>query len=550
MIVAGQGGKPDRKILDNVWGEVPKEEVTALMGPSGAGKTSLLNILAGRASSHGRLTIRADIRFNNMKIDTSKIENRKQIAFVAQEDSLMITATPRECILFSGRLRLPKSVSQETLEKLTTIMLRELGLNECADTLVGGGLVKGISGGQKKRTSVGVELVVKPPLIFLDEPTSGLDAFSAVQLVDVLKRVAKAGASVLFTIHQPSSDVFDSLDRLVLMKTGKVMYQGAISKIPEVFRNNGYPVPPRYNPADWIMSVAQLNEIPDLTAAGFFPKDRRKKNKKALAMTIMQAIGLESGQEAKPERLSVKDQIILLLKRELVNFKRDKAAIATRLALSVVLSFLIGIIYFQIAPRTETNPSTSQIQSHAGGLLLVLLNVVFGSVLPAVLAIPYERPVFVREYSTDHYGVIVYFISKATIEAVITFIQCALQGVIVYAMIGFNMGLIDLIAILYATAMSTTSLSVSLGCTVADPKMAIEMLPVVLVAQLMYTGFFIPVSWLSPWLRWLQYFCALMYTMKLFVMKEFSACGPNAEKLCLNMMANIEADPENEWWYW
>lgn len=221
MIVAGQGGKPDRKILDNVWGEVPKEEVTALMGPSGAGKTSLLNILAGRASSHGRLTIRADIRFNNMKIDTSKIENRKQIAFVAQEDSLMITATPRECILFSGRLRLPKSVPQETLEKLTTIMLRELGLNECADTLVGGGLVKGISGGQKKRTSVGVELVVKPPLIFLDEPTSGLDAFSAVQLVDVLKRVAKAGASVLFTIHQPSSDVFDSLDRLVLMKTGK-----------------------------------------------------------------------------------------------------------------------------------------------------------------------------------------------------------------------------------------------------------------------------------------------------------------------------------------
>lgn len=141
------------------------------MGPSGAGKSSLLNILSGRASSHGRLSIESDIRLNNFAVDPTKLSVRKQIAFVAQDDSLQVTATPREAIRFSAKLRLPRSTTDSQLDKLTTRMLEELGLTKCADTIVGGALVKGISGGERKRTSVGVELVVKPALIFLDEPS-------------------------------------------------------------------------------------------------------------------------------------------------------------------------------------------------------------------------------------------------------------------------------------------------------------------------------------------------------------------------------------------
>jgi ABC-type multidrug transport system ATPase subunit len=127
---------------------------------------------------------------------------------VAQDDSLQVTATPREAIRFSAKLRLSRSTTEHQLEQLTKRMIQELGLTACADTLVGGALLKGISGGERKRTSVGVELVTRPSLVFLDEPTSGLDSFSAVQLCQVLKKVANAGSSVLFTIHQPSSEIF------------------------------------------------------------------------------------------------------------------------------------------------------------------------------------------------------------------------------------------------------------------------------------------------------------------------------------------------------
>jgi len=128
-----------------------------------------LNILAGRASSNGRIKITSDIRLNNYIVDPTKIEVRQNIAFVAQDDSLQVTATPRESIYFSAKLRLPKITTEEQLQHLTDRMLEELGLIDCADTMVGGALIKGISGGQRKRTSVGVELVTKPALVFLDE---------------------------------------------------------------------------------------------------------------------------------------------------------------------------------------------------------------------------------------------------------------------------------------------------------------------------------------------------------------------------------------------
>ena len=122
-------------------------------------KTSLLNILAGRARTHGRVTVQSDVRLDNYAVDPTNINVRKQIAFVAQDDSLQVTSTPREAIRFSAKLRLSRETSEHDLDKLTERMITELGLTSCADTIVGGALIKGISGGERKRTSVGVELV-------------------------------------------------------------------------------------------------------------------------------------------------------------------------------------------------------------------------------------------------------------------------------------------------------------------------------------------------------------------------------------------------------
>jgi ABC-type multidrug transport system ATPase subunit len=130
------------------------------MGASGAGKTSLLNILSGRVGKGGRVKVDADVRLENYAVDPTSIKVRKSIAFVAQDDSLQITATPREAITFSAKLRLPRSTTNASIDLLVTKMLQELGLETCADTIVGGPLIKGLSGGERKRTSVGVELVV------------------------------------------------------------------------------------------------------------------------------------------------------------------------------------------------------------------------------------------------------------------------------------------------------------------------------------------------------------------------------------------------------
>lgn len=160
ILQTAKKGQPAKKLLNDVWGEVPKTETTAIMGASGAGKTSLLNVLAGRARTGGRITIAADVRLNNYAVDPTSIKVRKSIAFVAQDDSLQATATPREAIRFSAKLRLPRSTTESQLDILATRMIHELGLTACADTIVGGPLLKGISGGERKRASVGVELVV------------------------------------------------------------------------------------------------------------------------------------------------------------------------------------------------------------------------------------------------------------------------------------------------------------------------------------------------------------------------------------------------------
>lgn len=241
----------EKKILDSVWGGASKNETTAILGPSGSSKTSLFNVLAGYAfrSRTGQMTVTADIRVNGVAVSPADPTIRKQIVYVEQNDLLGVATTPREAILFSAKLRLPASTSDEQLKQRVERMVLELGLTECADTIIGGELVAGISGGERKRTGIGVELVIEPSIVLLDEPTSGLDSFSALQLVKVLKKAANSGATILLSIHQPASDIFETFDRVILLNNGRVMYQGTTVGVDKFFEIRGHPLPPRYNPA-------------------------------------------------------------------------------------------------------------------------------------------------------------------------------------------------------------------------------------------------------------------------------------------------------------
>ena len=157
-------------ILNNVWGEVKSGTFCAVLGPSGSGKSSLLNVLAGRSASvPGSVSITTDVEVANVRINP--VSFRQNIAYVMQDDALMSTSTPREALEFSAQMRLPSDTSKDAIKAKVEGMLVDLGLTECANTMIGGALIKGISGGQRKRVSVGIELITNPKLLFLDEPT-------------------------------------------------------------------------------------------------------------------------------------------------------------------------------------------------------------------------------------------------------------------------------------------------------------------------------------------------------------------------------------------
>ncbi|XP_004343059.2 ABC transporter [Capsaspora owczarzaki ATCC 30864] len=181
---------------------------------------------------------------------------RRIAGFVFQDDIILGTMTVREAITMSALLRLPRSLSLETKMTRVDIVIQLLRLDKCADTLIGSAHVKGVSGGERKRTAVAMEMITNPSILFCDEPTSGLDAFSAFSLCQTLKSLADAGCTVVATIHQPSSEVYHMFDELLLLADGRVMYMGELEYAVEYFGARGFSCPRYTNPADYFfMSI-------------------------------------------------------------------------------------------------------------------------------------------------------------------------------------------------------------------------------------------------------------------------------------------------------
>jgi ABC-type multidrug transport system ATPase subunit len=228
----------------------------AIMGASGAGKTSLLDILA-RKTKRGE--VEGDISVNGKQISNSKF--KRLIGFVDQEDTLMGTLTVYETVLYSALLRLPRDMSLEAKKIRTLETMHELGILGIRDSRIGETGSRAISGGEKRRVSIACELVTSPSILFLDEPTSGLDSFNALSVVESLKNLARDfNRTVVFTIHQPRSNIVAMFDQLVLLARGKVVYSGEFEKCGKYFEEIGWECPKEYNIADYLseFSIAFL----------------------------------------------------------------------------------------------------------------------------------------------------------------------------------------------------------------------------------------------------------------------------------------------------
>eukprot|EP00659_Diplonema_papillatum_P013022 gene13022-20083_t len=233
----------ETELLSNISGKASPGELLAIMGPSGAGKSTMMNVLASRAP-YGKATGSLMINGHNPKQYT------KKIAYVMQDDALFQQLTPRETLEFTANMKLPDTPYEER-QNIVESVLNLLGLQESADRRIS------TIPGEKKRVAVAVELVSAPSLIFLDEPTSHLDAYSAYTLVKHLRQLAHAGSTIVCTIHQPSSEVFDMFDKVMLLARGKCVYNGPVKDVVSHFAFAGLRCKENYNPADFSMSKLQ-----------------------------------------------------------------------------------------------------------------------------------------------------------------------------------------------------------------------------------------------------------------------------------------------------
>lgn len=215
-VETGRGKQRATKdILKGLSGQATAGSVLAIMGASGAGKTTLLNMLAGRLVDQGRAHTSGAILVNGQRRHYGSF--RRMSAYVLQEDCMFAELTVKETITLSALLRLPRSMPRAEKLRRVADIIAELGLAKCQDTLIGSELIRGVSGGEKKRVNIGTELVTDPSLVFLDEPTSGLDSFNAQSVMSTLLKLARTGRTIVATIHQPRSSIFQMFDNLLLL---------------------------------------------------------------------------------------------------------------------------------------------------------------------------------------------------------------------------------------------------------------------------------------------------------------------------------------------
>jgi ABC-type multidrug transport system ATPase subunit len=508
-----------KQILQDISGKLEAGKLTCILGPSGSGKTSLLNILAGRVRKGGRSRAEIPGQFfvNGISIDPTAYQHL--FGYVMQDDALLGTMTPREILFFSAKLRL-KDVASGSIDGLLSDLLDSLGLTKCANTMVGNELIKGISGGERKRTSVGAELITNPRITFLDEPTSGLDTGSAHNVVSILGELTKLNQSVLCTIHQPSSEIFHLFDQAIFLLAGQVVFHGPPSKIREHFGSIGHEFPSDFNPADFIMFLIQTSD--EQSQAKILQSWRDAQEMPSPCNHLASSDGL-------PPRLPRKGfpmELYMLSSREARNISRDKGTLGARFGTTIGLTLIYSLVFFRIGSQNMdesvfVDRDAYDVQSHSGAVTMLAISSMFGAAQPLLLTFASERPVFIREYASSMYGTLPYFLSKTVIEIPLVFAQNCVMVLIAYWLMAIQGDFFLHVVAFTMISLCSTSLALWVSCAVKDAKQGIEAAPALFVTQILFAGFFIKMELVPPFCRWIQYICSLKWGMNIVLINEF-----------------------------
>eukprot|EP01119_Soliformovum_irregulare_P007996 TRINITY_DN2071_c0_g1_i1.p1 TRINITY_DN2071_c0_g1~~TRINITY_DN2071_c0_g1_i1.p1 ORF type:complete len:577 (+),score=145.33 TRINITY_DN2071_c0_g1_i1:83-1813(+) len=422
--------KSEKTILRNCTGYVEPGNLVALMGSSGAGKSTLLDTLASR-KTQGK--IEGSILANGKPINGKLF--RKNVGYVEQVDILLGSLTPRELLQYSALLRLEQSIPHEDKMKRVEQVIKDLGIEHCADTIIGDRNHRGISGGEAKRVNIGLELVTNPPILFLDEPTSGLDSTTSFDVMQVVRKIADSGRAVICTIHQPGADIFALFDRLLLMANGSTVYFGDAEKSLDYFKDMGYNYPSRLNPAEYLIAVIsavkEKQEIlkiegPDMSKDDFVQKWNESQESKEIADYTEK---VKNGQTEKNKKFAdpFADtekryntgwfySLAVLTRRNFRSSFRDSSFVGTRLWRNVIFALLTMSYYWGLG--TDQNG----LYDRASSLFYTITFLGFGAIVFLAKLID-GRALFSRERQSAAYRTSVYYLGLHIVEAPLIFLS-------------------------------------------------------------------------------------------------------------------------------
>lgn len=392
-----------------------------------------------------------EILFNNSTVSPYQLQ--AMIGYVQQADFHLPLLTVRETLEFHANLRLPQSILKE--EKLHRVrnVAQLLGLTQCLDIRVGSEELKGISGGEKRRLSVGVQLLLDPSVCLLDEVTTGLDSFTARHVVETLKSITSLNRTVVLSIHQPRYDVFSLIDNVILLSRGRLVWTGTSKAMLKHFANLNFPCPDLCNPADFIL---------DLSSIDFRSSDRELKSRDRLNLLVnaapsmdlesptpcseslyatnnnilQQSAKIEHISESNPEHMKIKQvplylSLPLILERSYINQRRQPILITTRISQALFYALILSAFY---APVGDNQNS---IQNRIGNLYGVT-SLTFIGMLNCIAVFPVERDVFYREYLDGGFSETAFWITYYIFALPFLIISGALVSVLMTYAIGLQ----------------------------------------------------------------------------------------------------------------
>lgn len=536
-----------KMVLSNLTGFVRSGQMCALMGPSGSGKSSLLSVLAGHMPARGRLE-RGSVQINGESLDKGL---RRMAGYVFQDDLLLPALTVRETVEFAAKLRMPQALGHDARQARVESTLEQLGLLGCADVLIGSEKQRGVSGGERKRAAVAVELVARPPLLFLDEPTSGLDAATALLLVRALRGFAERGMLILSSIHQPRGNIFSSFDSLLLLDRGRTAYFGPTNGAVEHMRiHASLELPSQTNPADWIIDIVDAEQLPlDLVphvagtpvvlATDGAPSSNLADVWKssgasaqaaaAAAKAVAEVLAVSTGSEAtatsgrQPQfATSLPWQFQVLLSRA-TRQQRGDVFNTVNVFQIVAVAVIAAMIW----------SGSTAVQDIIGVLFFVNIQQSFNAQNTVLRLFPSERALMQRERRSDTYHMLPYFLAKSLGDLVAVFVLPILYALIIYFAVGLR---IDTAAPFFwylllslTTVFTGQSLGLLVSLAVPDLALANCVSFVFVLFIMLFGGFYVNVDRIPGWISWLRYTSYMYWAFSGMVINEFGGrempCG-------------------------